>query len=427
MLKPCVYRFYPGFQFAQRVFEDMSSQWCSLSGALKQWTDFLKKCAIDAVPEVLASLNLSGDHSQAFQDALEKAPIQVTLVSTDKQHFQGAFSTSYLLSTSAKLAKQLKSAAPQTCNNTTALTSLGIASALGGTIVKLSEQRRFYFHFRSEAQELTVDSLGASFPFRLQFAAPGYLNFVLQPRSAPLETPQDANIRDSSAELYALIQQACVQPAPNKPTIPLARPPASTAAPAPLLVAVTLTAAPPPLPELPAHHTPSSSTSTRTADTTTNTIATAAATTTATPHLSSAHTPLPPMYAFSPVATFRSCFEEKYGTPRQGAVCPHARGMLTLAHSIPGDSLAGLENFSHVWLLFVFHANSNTSKQLRSGAIDTIERSNHFSIKTSDIDAAASTSSPSGDCELHYLTSNKVKVVPPKLGVKTGCFASRYG
>lgn len=56
----------------------------------------------------------------------------------------------------------------------------------------------------------------------------------------------------------------------------------------------------------------------------------------------------------------RSCFREKFGTPRQPHLAPGATATLTLhAEHRPEQSLVGLERFSHVWLLSYLHLNTN--------------------------------------------------------------------
>ncbi|MBI4347146.1 MAG: tRNA (N6-threonylcarbamoyladenosine(37)-N6)-methyltransferase TrmO [Elusimicrobia bacterium] len=61
-----------------------------------------------------------------------------------------------------------------------------------------------------------------------------------------------------------------------------------------------------------------------------------------------------------PIGILRSCFKEKFGTPRQPHVAPGAMATLTIAgdHK-PEQSLAGLDGFSHVWLVSWFHLNTN--------------------------------------------------------------------
>ena len=60
------------------------------------------------------------------------------------------------------------------------------------------------------------------------------------------------------------------------------------------------------------------------------------------------------------IGHIESCYREKFGTPRQGALVPEAPARLrVLPEFLPEYSLLGLEEFSHVWLLFRFHLNTN--------------------------------------------------------------------
>ncbi|MBK5001212.1 tRNA (N6-threonylcarbamoyladenosine(37)-N6)-methyltransferase TrmO [Pseudomonas sp. S31] len=61
-------------------------------------------------------------------------------------------------------------------------------------------------------------------------------------------------------------------------------------------------------------------------------------------------------YSVSPVGIVRSCFKEKFAIPRQPHLAPAARGVLELLPPFDqGDAVAGLEQVSHVWILFLFH------------------------------------------------------------------------
>ncbi|XP_053424006.1 tRNA (adenine(37)-N6)-methyltransferase [Nycticebus coucang] len=65
-----------------------------------------------------------------------------------------------------------------------------------------------------------------------------------------------------------------------------------------------------------------------------------------------------------PIGYLESCFSTKNGTPRQPSICSHSRACLKIRKSIfnnPEHSLMGLEQFSHVWILFVFHKNGHLS------------------------------------------------------------------
>jgi len=60
------------------------------------------------------------------------------------------------------------------------------------------------------------------------------------------------------------------------------------------------------------------------------------------------------------IGTLKSCFREKFGTPRQPLVVPGATATLTIAKEfLPEHSLNGLGRFSHVWLISYFHLNTN--------------------------------------------------------------------
>jgi len=69
-------------------------------------------------------------------------------------------------------------------------------------------------------------------------------------------------------------------------------------------------------------------------------------------------------FDLTPIGYIKTCFAEKNGTPRQSSVSSVSKGNLTILKSIfnnPDHSLEGLAEFSHVWLLFVFHLNSGKS------------------------------------------------------------------
>ena len=60
----------------------------------------------------------------------------------------------------------------------------------------------------------------------------------------------------------------------------------------------------------------------------------------------------------SPIGHIESCFVDRNGTPRQPGLAPSARSRLRLRWGTsPEHTLDGLERFSHVWLIFLFHRN----------------------------------------------------------------------
>jgi tRNA-Thr(GGU) m(6)t(6)A37 methyltransferase TsaA len=55
------------------------------------------------------------------------------------------------------------------------------------------------------------------------------------------------------------------------------------------------------------------------------------------------------------IGTVRSCFGEKFGTPRQPGLCPSAWGWLVFDPGFGSpEMLRGLDGFSHIWLVFGF-------------------------------------------------------------------------
>ncbi|KYR02683.1 hypothetical protein DLAC_00142 [Tieghemostelium lacteum] len=104
------------------------------------------------------------------------------------------------------------------------------------------------------------------------------------------------------------------------------------------------------------------------------------------------NTERPPDYP--PIGFLESCFRERNGTPRQGLIVTKGKARLKLKTSVnPTQSLEGLEQYSHCWLIFVFHENTNTLRSVRKDR-------------------------PS--------TGVKAKVAPPRLdGIKVGLFSTR--
>lgn len=59
---------------------------------------------------------------------------------------------------------------------------------------------------------------------------------------------------------------------------------------------------------------------------------------------------------FEPIGFVQSCFKEKFGIPRQPLLIPEADGAIVLKKDPDlKTALRGLESFSHLWVIFVFH------------------------------------------------------------------------
>ncbi|KAJ3103917.1 Anaphase-promoting complex subunit 1 [Phlyctochytrium planicorne] len=64
----------------------------------------------------------------------------------------------------------------------------------------------------------------------------------------------------------------------------------------------------------------------------------------------------------------RSPYVGKRGTPRQGQLVMESSGFIDLEKEIPTDSLEGLSAYSHIWVSFLFHQNTNLPKVLMRAA-----------------------------------------------------------
>ncbi|XP_015248764.1 PREDICTED: nef-associated protein 1 [Cyprinodon variegatus] len=65
-----------------------------------------------------------------------------------------------------------------------------------------------------------------------------------------------------------------------------------------------------------------------------------------------------------PIGYITSCFSAKNGTPRQPTICGASRAQLRIQQSVfnnPQHALAGLQQYSHVWIIFLFHKNGHLS------------------------------------------------------------------
>lgn len=61
-------------------------------------------------------------------------------------------------------------------------------------------------------------------------------------------------------------------------------------------------------------------------------------------------------YSLTPVATIRSCYTERFGVPRQPGLVKSATATIVFPNSEYNKlSVRGLEGFSHLWVIFIFH------------------------------------------------------------------------
>ena len=63
-----------------------------------------------------------------------------------------------------------------------------------------------------------------------------------------------------------------------------------------------------------------------------------------------------PAHLLSPIGIVHSCYPEKFGIPRQPGLVKSSRGRLELLPPYNREEMTrGLESFSHLWILFLFH------------------------------------------------------------------------
>ena len=68
-------------------------------------------------------------------------------------------------------------------------------------------------------------------------------------------------------------------------------------------------------------------------------------------------------WAMFPIGHVRSVFEKRLGTPRQPGIVTAAESAIELDPSL-SQAIDSLGEFSHVWVLFAFHQNTNIQKRL---------------------------------------------------------------
>ena len=122
--------------------------------------------------------------------------------------------------------------------------------------------------------------------------------------------------------------------------------------------------------------------------------------------------PPAPSFQFTALGCIDSCFPEKHGCPRQGAKVPTSRARLTLRDDISSHVFDGLADFSHVWLIFVFHGNDGVAP---------------LPTAPSAAPAASAAAPDSAGAPLAAAAlMGRSKMCPPRLGgAKTGMLASR--
>ena len=65
------------------------------------------------------------------------------------------------------------------------------------------------------------------------------------------------------------------------------------------------------------------------------------------------------LFQIRPIGTIESPYKQKFGTPRQSQLNQETTGKIIFDKEVmPDGSLDGLEEYSHLWVLFIFHKNN---------------------------------------------------------------------
>ena len=91
-----------------------------------------------------------------------------------------------------------------------------------------------------------------------------------------------------------------------------------------------------------------------------------------------------PSYQMQVLGTIRSPYKQKFAIPRQPGLIPEAVGYLELEDEYSDDAiLRGIDSFSHLWLLFVFHetADKGWSPMVRPPRLGGNERKGVFATR----------------------------------------------
>lgn len=68
-------------------------------------------------------------------------------------------------------------------------------------------------------------------------------------------------------------------------------------------------------------------------------------------------------FSLEPIAFIHSPYKEKFAVPRQPGLVPSANALLEILPPYNDiNAFSGLEEFSHLWLMFIFHKNVQPSK-----------------------------------------------------------------
>lgn len=68
----------------------------------------------------------------------------------------------------------------------------------------------------------------------------------------------------------------------------------------------------------------------------------------------------------STIGTIVSPYTKRMGTPRQGALVPSSRGFVQFSKLVSPEAVDGIDEYSHIWVIFGFHANTSLATSKKS-------------------------------------------------------------
>ena len=68
----------------------------------------------------------------------------------------------------------------------------------------------------------------------------------------------------------------------------------------------------------------------------------------------------------STIGTIVSPYTKRMGTPRQGALVPTSRGYIQFESTLSCEAVDGIQEYSHIWVIFGFHANTSLATSKKS-------------------------------------------------------------
>lgn len=126
-------------------------------------------------------------------------------------------------------------------------------------------------------------------------------------------------------------------------------------------------------------------------------------------------------FNYIPIGYIESPFKDRRGTPRQPRLVPGSKGRIRLdKRAVQYEHFAELSSFSHIWILFVFHQNTNLDKSITKKTQNNEETDLAQEIekdKQQEVD---------NENPLNYFKKVPAKIKPPRLhGKKVGCLTTR--